>query len=140
MVQQAKSGLTLVGLVAIVDPPRPEIPGVIRTLRGAGIRIFMVRGSSIPFQFLAAIATYMFLDPYTPGQVTGDFALTATAIAAECGIMTASTVDTISALSRSGTAAESKPLDGNKDRDDEAPAPSSLVLSGPELITLSPAQ
>jgi len=42
MVQQAKSGLTLVGLVGIVDPPRPEIPEVVNTLRGAGIRIFMV--------------------------------------------------------------------------------------------------
>lgn len=39
---QAKSGLTLVGLVGIVDPPRPEIPEVMNTLRGAGIRIFMV--------------------------------------------------------------------------------------------------
>ena len=32
----------LVGLVSIVDPPREEIPQVVRTLRGAGIRIFMV--------------------------------------------------------------------------------------------------
>jgi sodium/potassium-transporting ATPase subunit alpha len=55
------SGLTLVGLVAIVDPPRPEMPEVVRTLRGAGIRLFMV---------------------------TGDFSLTAKAIAAECGIIT----------------------------------------------------
>jgi sodium/potassium-transporting ATPase subunit alpha len=43
MQKQAGSGLTLVGLVGIVDPPRPEIPDVIDTLRGAGIRIFMVR-------------------------------------------------------------------------------------------------
>jgi sodium/potassium-transporting ATPase subunit alpha len=43
MQKQASSGLTLVGLVGIVDPPRPEIPDVIDTLRGAGIRIFMVR-------------------------------------------------------------------------------------------------
>lgn len=42
MFEHAKSGLTLVGLVAIVDPPRPEIPDVIKTLREAGIRIFMV--------------------------------------------------------------------------------------------------
>ncbi len=45
VMEQARSGLTLVGLAAIVDPPREEIPGVIKTLRGAGIRIFMV---SIP--------------------------------------------------------------------------------------------
>ena len=38
--QHARTGLTLVG---IVDPPRDEIPSVIKTLRRAGIRIFMVR-------------------------------------------------------------------------------------------------
>lgn len=43
MVEQARTGLTLVGLVAIADPPRQEIPEVISTLRRAGIRIFMVR-------------------------------------------------------------------------------------------------
>ena len=48
--------LAAVGLVGIVDPPRPEIPEVVRTLRGAGIRVFMV---------------------------TGDFKLTAGAIAAD---------------------------------------------------------
>lgn len=58
---QASSELTVVGLVAIVDPPRAEIPEVVRTLRGAGIKVFMV---------------------------TGDFGLTAGAIAAECGIVT----------------------------------------------------
>lgn len=42
MNEEAKSGLTVVGLVGIVDPPRPEIPEVVQTLRGAGIRIFMV--------------------------------------------------------------------------------------------------
>lgn len=38
----AQSNLTLVGLVGIVDPPRDEIPTVVKTLRGAGIKIFMV--------------------------------------------------------------------------------------------------
>ena len=38
----AKSGLTLVGIMGIVDPPRDEIPSVVSILRGAGIRIFMV--------------------------------------------------------------------------------------------------
>ncbi|KAI9825267.1 MAG: hypothetical protein M1832_001301 [Thelocarpon impressellum] len=56
----ARSGLTLVGLVGIVDPPRDEIPEVVRILRGASIRIFMV---------------------------TGDFALTAQTIATQCGIV-----------------------------------------------------
>ncbi len=38
----ARDGLTLVGIVGIVDPPRDEIPSVVSILRGAGIRIFMV--------------------------------------------------------------------------------------------------
>lgn len=38
----ARSGLTIVGIVGIVDPPREEIPSVVSTLRRAGIRIFMV--------------------------------------------------------------------------------------------------
>ena len=42
MNDSAKTGLTLVGLVAIVDPLRPEIRNVVSTLRGSGIRIFMV--------------------------------------------------------------------------------------------------
>lgn len=61
IMSRAASELTIVGLVAIVDPPRTEIPEVVRTLRGAGIKVFMV---------------------------TGDFRLTASAIAADCGIFT----------------------------------------------------
>jgi sodium/potassium-transporting ATPase subunit alpha len=42
MMREAKFGLTLVGLVGMIDPPRPEIPEVMRTLRRAHIRVFMV--------------------------------------------------------------------------------------------------
>lgn len=42
VMDHSRSGLTLVGLVGIVDPPRDEIPSVVQILRGAGIRIFMV--------------------------------------------------------------------------------------------------
>lgn len=44
MISHAKAGLTVVGMVAIVDPLRPDIPQVVSTLRGAGIRIAMVSG------------------------------------------------------------------------------------------------
>lgn len=57
--------LTVVGLVGIVDPPRPEIPHVVKTCRGAGLRFFMV---------------------------TGDFESTALAIARQVGIVTAEKV------------------------------------------------
>ncbi|KAI5284736.1 hypothetical protein KEM54_001110, partial [Ascosphaera aggregata] len=52
-------GLTFVGIVGLIDPVRDEIPDVVDILRGAGIRIMMV---------------------------TGDFKLTAQAIAMDCGI------------------------------------------------------
>jgi sodium/potassium-transporting ATPase subunit alpha len=42
VLHHAREGLTLVGIVGIVDPPRDEIPSVVSILRGAGIRIFMV--------------------------------------------------------------------------------------------------
>lgn len=102
----AATGLTLVGLLAIVDPLRPEIPEVVQTLRGAGIRIFMV---------------------------TGDFALTALAIAQDAGIIsnTSSLVHDISALPRDEqqqSLSLELPSKGTS---------SSIVISGPELLHLN---
>ncbi|KAH8556555.1 K, P-type ATPase [Umbelopsis sp. PMI_123] len=65
-VEIANAELTIVGLVGIVDPPRKEIPGVVSTVRRAGCRVVMV---------------------------TGDFSITATAIAKQCGIITVNNVD-----------------------------------------------
>lgn len=42
MLREAKTGLTLVCLVGLIDSPRAEIPEVIRVLRQAQIRVFMV--------------------------------------------------------------------------------------------------
>jgi sodium/potassium-transporting ATPase subunit alpha len=42
MLGEAKTDLTLVGLVGINDPTRSEIPEVMRILRQAHIRVFMV--------------------------------------------------------------------------------------------------
>ncbi|CAK7206964.1 hypothetical protein SEUCBS139899_009771 [Sporothrix eucalyptigena] len=136
MQRQAKTGMTLVGLVGIVDPPRPEIPDVVKTLRRAGIRIFMV---------------------------TGDFALTAQAIAAECGIITASAetgtkVDSVADLPRGGAPASVLVEDAAATATDDAgavvtpktafgkqpfvlePSRKAIVLSGPELLSLNEAQ
>ncbi|RDW59706.1 putative calcium-transporting ATPase [Coleophoma cylindrospora] len=114
IMRHARTDLTLVGLVGIVDPPRDEIPGVVKTLRRAGIRIFMV---------------------------TGDFALTAQAIAAECGIVTnpPSLVKNVSALRRSEASAFSS-IDECKVAGHPPHTTTSIVLSGPELITLNEAQ
>ncbi|KAI8615140.1 hypothetical protein BC830DRAFT_1123970 [Chytriomyces sp. MP71] len=63
--------LVLVGLGAIVDPPRAETKPTVDKCRGAHIRVAMV---------------------------TGDFALTAVAIAREVNIITASHVDTVTTM------------------------------------------
>ncbi len=56
----AEADLTFVGLIALADPLRAEVPGAVARCRGAGVRIVVV---------------------------TGDHGLTATAIAREAGIV-----------------------------------------------------
>ena len=112
----AKQNLTLVGLVAILDPPRDEILDVVGTLRRAGIRIFMV---------------------------TGDFALTAQAIATECGIVTnrPEAVDNIDALdSKSELAVLSKNKFTKAQHRGLKDSYKSIVVSGTDLITLNSAK
>ncbi|KAF7889465.1 uncharacterized protein EAF01_010958 [Botrytis porri] len=112
----ARSGLTLVGILGIVDPPRDEIPSVVSTLRRAGIRFFMV---------------------------TGDFALTAQAIATECGIVTnpPNMVKDVSSLSRIKLVSETASQSENESKDIAiTPQITSIVLSGPEIITLNDSQ
>jgi sodium/potassium-transporting ATPase subunit alpha len=94
----ARSELVCVGLVGIVDPPKEDIPEVVRICRGAGIRFFMV---------------------------TGDFKLTAAAIARQVGIITTREVHGIEHLSKTLVTAPSEEYSG------------AIVLSGPELITLN---
>ncbi len=60
-VEQATDGLTLLGLLGMIDPPRPEARDAVARCRQAGIR---------------------------PVMITGDHPLTATAIAWELGILT----------------------------------------------------
>ncbi|WVQ84457.1 hypothetical protein IAT38_006609 [Cryptococcus sp. DSM 104549] len=101
--------LTVVGLVGLVDPPRADIPETIRTMRGAGIRLFMV---------------------------TGDFAITAVAIAEQCGIVSnAARQHGLSHLVRDIMPDTVVPFDA----DDHTPAPS-LVLTGTDLMEMNEAQ
>ncbi|MFZ9849389.1 MAG: cation-translocating P-type ATPase [Vulcanococcus sp.] len=65
-----ESGQTLIGLLALYDPPRPEVPDAIRRCRDAGIRVTMV---------------------------TGDYGLTAQAIAQQIGLLEPSAGDRHSA-------------------------------------------
>ncbi|MFJ9909637.1 cation-translocating P-type ATPase [Streptomyces sp. NPDC101152] len=59
--EEAEAGLTFLGLIGMLDPPRPEVAEAVRACRRAGIRIVMV---------------------------TGDHPLTAEAIARRVGIVT----------------------------------------------------
>jgi magnesium-transporting ATPase (P-type) len=48
VIDEVETGLELLGLVAIVDPPRPEVREAIARCRRAGIRVVMVTGDSAP--------------------------------------------------------------------------------------------
>ncbi|KAL4893613.1 hypothetical protein BDV59DRAFT_193080 [Aspergillus ambiguus] len=100
----AEQRLIFVGIVGLVDPPRDEIPGVIDTLRNASIRVMMV---------------------------TGDYKLTAQAIAMECGIIKTppAFIDDIKALSFT-----EKPTATFSD------TTTAIVVSGPELVSLGDEQ
>jgi len=37
-------GLTFLGLLAMMDPPRPEVAAAVQTLHGAGIRLVIITG------------------------------------------------------------------------------------------------
>lgn len=97
----SRKDMVCIGLVGIVDPPRGDIPEVVAICRGAGIRFFMV---------------------------TGDFKLTAAAIARQVGIITASAVHGLEDLERNFVLAQHSAFSG------------AIVLSGPELITLNESQ
>lgn len=105
--RHAATGLTLVGLAGIVDPPRDEIPDVVATLRRAGIKIHMV---------------------------TGDFKLTAQAIAKSCGILAPNEIiDTVADL----PAAPSLSDQSIEESKSSHLAGLGLVISGPEIMGLS---
>ncbi|KAK0388351.1 hypothetical protein NLU13_4596 [Sarocladium strictum] len=102
---QAIDDLTVIGVLGIIDPPRPEVPEMVAKCRSAGIRYFMV---------------------------TGDYALTAAAIAKNIGIITGEREpDTLQSLQAMH---ETKP--SNKPSDDDANPLHSLVLEGSQLSAL----
>ena len=94
----AREGLVCAGLVGIVDPPKDDIPEVVAVCRGAGIRFFMV---------------------------TGDFKLTAQAIARQVGIFSTNDIHGVDDLDKKVSVEASEHFSG------------SICLSGPELITLN---
>ncbi|KAH0834143.1 hypothetical protein J3R83DRAFT_11446 [Lanmaoa asiatica] len=103
--------LTLVGLVGIRDPPRTDVPAAINVIRKAGVRVFMV---------------------------TGDFKLTAVAIARQVGIVTQQRIDTIDDVR---AAVDTYPVGIRPSliKPSEDDPIRALVLTGEDVATLTPA-
>ncbi|KAG2140832.1 hypothetical protein BD769DRAFT_1693257 [Suillus cothurnatus] len=95
--------LTLVGLIGICDPPRPDVSSSISIIRRAGVRIFMV---------------------------TGDFKLTALAIARQHVV---DTIEDIRAAASEKNSLENYPLTQPSDDDPIR----SLVLTGEDVASLT---
>ena len=92
----------------MLDPPRTEIPEVVRRCRRAGVRIFMV---------------------------TGDYSLTAESIARQCGILTTNKVDSIDDIIKTDTDGIMIRRDLDSEEDDYQINVNSLVLTGKDLST-----
>lgn len=45
--EDIETGLTLVGLVGLQDPPRPEVSGAIRDCKAAGVRVIVITGADL---------------------------------------------------------------------------------------------
>ncbi len=120
-------GLTVVGLVGLVDPPKVDTEETVTTLRGAYIRFMMVTVSESRVQTIA-------LSPRTTDCVCdqGDFPLTAVAIAEQCGIVTnASTIHHLDDLDRDLDEEDVVRYDAHANR-----RISSLVLTGTDLMKM----
>ncbi|KAI1432523.1 calcium ATPase [Xylaria sp. CBS 124048] len=100
----ALEDLTVIGIFGIIDPPRPEAAKTVADCRRAGVRFFMV---------------------------TGDYGLTATAIARNIGIITSENDPDSYDVVRSGTATPSE-----LKKSHEEGAIRSLVLEGPSIALL----
>ncbi|KAG2112549.1 uncharacterized protein F5147DRAFT_71235 [Suillus discolor] len=101
--------LTLVGLIGICDPPRPDVLPSISVIRRAGVRVFMV---------------------------TGDFKLTALAIARQVGIITQHVVDTIQDV-RAAASEKVSPKEYHLIKPSEDDPIRSLVLTGEDVASLT---
>ncbi|KAI0777815.1 calcium ATPase transmembrane domain M-containing protein [Trametes elegans] len=105
-------GLTLVGLVGIRDPPRGDVADAVKIIRRAGVRVFMV---------------------------TGDFKLTALAIARQVGIVTEEKVDTLKDMRTSADMHRFEGLKAPLIKPREEDGERALVLTGDDIETLEEA-
>ena len=68
--EDVERDLCLLGLIALEDPPRPEVPAAVRRCQSAGVRVVMVTGDHE--KTAAAIARRVGLGGTDPYVVTGD--------------------------------------------------------------------
>ncbi|KAG6915622.1 hypothetical protein DXG01_010698 [Tephrocybe rancida] len=107
--QSGIEGLTVVGLLGLMDPPRPESATTVSECRRAGLRFFMV---------------------------TGDFGLTAAAIGRQIGIITThAEPDSFIDVAKQMVDLPSGPLPSCRYVENRIPR--SLVLEGRDLIQLT---
>ena len=102
-----ESNFIFLGLVGMIDPPRPEVPDALKKCHGAGIRVFML---------------------------TGDYGLTAKTIAQEIGLLTPLSKDKQIDGSDSDTADNNA---DESSTDFESAFPSQRVVQGTELARMS---
>lgn len=125
-VNDENKNLTIVGLLAIVDPPRDESSHTITVCRKAGVRFFMVTGGKCG-KYRHYVVVIIFFNVI----LHLDFPATAAAIAKQVGIFTCENVDTI------------KDIDPKKDiktvtqYNKEEPDIRSLLLTGSDILTLN---
>ncbi|KAG6888713.1 hypothetical protein C0992_007722 [Termitomyces sp. T32_za158] len=102
-------GLIIIGLLGLMDPPRPESANTVSECRRAGVRFFMV---------------------------TGDFGLTAAAIARQIGIITSrAEPDSFEEMIQRMNRMPSGPLPSCRDPANRIQK--SLVLEGKDLVNLT---
>ncbi|OJJ42921.1 hypothetical protein ASPZODRAFT_1238891 [Penicilliopsis zonata CBS 506.65] len=108
IIAEGVQDLTVMGIFGIIDPPRPETAHTVRLCRRAGIRFFMV---------------------------TGDFGLTAAAIARDIGIFTGTAEpDTIQDLRKKDTAGG----EDDKMQQQQQRSLHSLLVEGSQISSLGP--
>jgi sodium/potassium-transporting ATPase subunit alpha len=106
----AMANLTIIGLLGITDPPRKETASTVAACRRAGVRFFMV---------------------------TGDFGLTAAAIARSVGIFTnAADPDTMKIITDRDSPMDSQ-LEAEKSVYKDQSTRTSLLLEGPSISDLT---
>ncbi|KAF8969069.1 hypothetical protein BGZ46_010744 [Entomortierella lignicola] len=120
LTRQGLRDLCIIGLVGIMDPPRPEIKDTIAQCRRAGVRFFMV---------------------------TGDFGLTAAAIATQIGLFSGREPDTYedivdptrkgSKISSDGSFEDLEEYEVGRPRFREG---TSLLMTGSDLTKVSPGE